>query len=517
MPRAAALVAAVPVAQVGVVAVADRVVAVVAPAVAVVALAVDVVALAVDVADRVPRVVAAADRAVLVGAGGLVRPAADNGRVVALSLAERCAVRSGIWVSGTEMARIEHRQQEAGARKMRAPDGCMIRLSFADLKHEVQLIDCGSLQNALSTVMPNWGIEVKADEAPIGTSVTVIQGRRKSAFDFQSWWGESSLTDLGIAGATCGAVADATQAYLDARPGTFGLHCGAVRIGEHLLAFTGTYRAGKSTLVTRLGSEPGCALFCDDILPIAAHRMAMALGVQPRLRLPLPSGVSPAFRDHVARNLSVRDHRYAFIADPQQAAFGTRGRLAAMIILCRQDGARARFHELETSEAAAYLIRQNIADPGDPEAHYDRIDSLVQGLTCLTLVYSDLEDAVALVRDTFDAAPNPQLPDPLGPAIPLIDPDEAAEPADMTKVFAQAGDVVTRKIGSDLFLWQMQDRNFFSLNPVGGAVWALIKDPQSGTSLVSTLVDAFPNTPAKQIEHDIAKLLGQMQARGLII
>ena len=39
------------------------------------------------------------------------------------------------------------------------------------------------------------------------------------------------MTDLGLAGATCGAVADITQSYLDARPGIFGLHCGAVRIG----------------------------------------------------------------------------------------------------------------------------------------------------------------------------------------------------------------------------------------------------------------------------------------------
>ena len=67
---------------------------------------------------------------------------------------------------------------------------------------------------------------------------------------------------------TCGAVADLCQSYCDSRPGIFGLHCGAVRTGTHLVAFTGPYRAGKTTLVTRLGADPDVTLFCDDVLPV---------------------------------------------------------------------------------------------------------------------------------------------------------------------------------------------------------------------------------------------------------
>ncbi|MFX0544219.1 PqqD family protein [Roseovarius sp. S1116L3] len=325
------------------------------------------------------------------------------------------------------------------------------------------------------------------------------------------------MTGLGIAGATCGAVADLVQAHVDATAGIIGLHCGAVRIGGNLVAFIGTYRAGKSTLVTRLGMEEGCALFCDDVLPVDAEGTATTLGVQPRLRLPLPEGVTPAFRDAVAQRLSISDHRYGHVSCPDQAAFGAQAPLAAMVVLYRQEGAHARLHRLETSQAAAFLIRQNIADPGDPDAHYDRILNLAEGLICLTLVYSDLEEAVALIKSTLGAKGTPHLHARVGPPLPLDnDEEEEALPAEFGAVYSRTGDVITRRIGTDTFLWQMGGRNFFSLNVIGGAIWSLLEMPQSGTDIAATLHEIFPETPSKAINNDIAKLLGQLTGRGLV-
>lgn len=412
------------------------------------------------------------------------------------------------------MTRTHASTTHGGARSLRAPGHCVTRLGFADLPHAVELHGDAALRDTLATVLPDWGCATLPGDLAPGTPVTCVR-YGDGDYSFRSWWSRQPLTKLGLAGATCGAVADIVQAYLDARPGVFGLHCGAVRVGGRLIAFTGTYRAGKTTLVTRLGAEPDCALFCDDVLPIDDDG-AVALGVQPRLRLPLPDSLPAAFRDFVAKNLTVHDHRYGYVDLPGQAAFGTRAPLDALILLSRQDGVRARFHRLDTSEAAAHLIRQNIADPGEVGTHYDRIAAMAEGLICLTLVYSDLEEAIALVRRAFAGSPgDPDIPD-LGPPLALVAPDDAAGAADLGRDYARSEDVVERVIGSDTFLWQMDGRRFFSLNPVGGAVWALLETPTPGHDIAATLHAAFADVPADVISADVSRLLGQMLERGLI-
>ena len=313
-------------------------------------------------------------------------------------------------------------------------------------------------------------------------------------------------------------MADITQSYLDARPGIFGLHCGAVRIGGHLIAFTGTYRAGKTTLVTRLGIEPDFQLFCDDVLPIGTDDKAVALGIQPRLRLPLPDSVAPGFGDYVSRSLTVHDRRYGYVSIPTQAPHGTRAPLAALVVLSRRDCGPARFHRMEPAEAAAYLIRQNIADPGEAEAHYDRVAAMAEGLTCLHLVYSDLEEAVALIRAAFEAPAHSRSRSGYrcGFAPPKTRTGKESPPIS-DGLFARAEDVSDRQIGTDTFLWQMDGRNFFSLNPVGAGVWALLENPVTGREIVATLREVFTDVAPDAIGADVSALLGQMRQAGLVV
>lgn len=403
-----------------------------------------------------------------------------------------------------------------GARIARAPAPQPHYLRSSEAPHLVAYPEKEPMLAALRTVMPEWGlhrVEGPADPAAPVSTITRPNARR---YTFQSWWSRMPLGGLGLAGATCGAVADLVQSHCDARPGTLGLHCGALRIGGHLVALTGPYRAGKSTLVTRLGSDPDVSLFCDDILPILPEGDALALGIQPRLRLPLPDGVSPAFRDYVARNLTAHDHRYGYVHLPHQAPYGTRAPLAALVVLRREENAPARLHRLERGDAAAHLIRQNIADPGDPEAHYDRISALVDRLSCLTLVYSDLDDAAALMHAAFDgpALPAPGLP--LEAPVPPEPVERPALPADLGLRFSRAGDVSDRVIGGNTFLWHMEERRFFALNPVAGAIWTLIETPLTGHEIVRILTDLFPDAPAAVLAQDLEGLLGQLVANNLV-
>ncbi|MCC5967691.1 MAG: hypothetical protein JJU24_16315 [Natronohydrobacter sp.] len=58
--------------------------------------------------------------------------------------------------------------------------------------------------------------------------------------------------------------------------------------------------------------EPDVEVFCDDVPPMPSNGIAIGLGIAPRLRLPLPDTVSPAFKAHVARHTGPRDNRYAY-------------------------------------------------------------------------------------------------------------------------------------------------------------------------------------------------------------
>ncbi|WP_093033589.1 PqqD family protein [Roseovarius azorensis] len=403
-----------------------------------------------------------------------------------------------------------------GARHHRAPDPRLGHLTTGKAPHAIALQGAARIGPALQTVMPGWGLTVVPDAAPPDMPASTIRQSGPRHYEFRSWWGGAPLTGMGLAGATCGAVADLCQSYCDNRPGILGLHCGAVRIGTHLVAFTGPYRAGKTTLVTRLGADPDVTLFCDDVLPVLPDGQAVALGIQPRLRLPLPGGMSPAFRRHVARNLTIRDRRYGYVRTLHQAPHGTRAPLTALIVLSRQDDGPARLHHMQPGDAAAHLIRQNLADPGETETHYDRLAAMVERLFCLTLVYSDLEDAVALIRRTFDSARLPAPGIEIGPPLPPAPLESPAPAADLRQTFHRAQDVTDRVIGGDTFLWQMAGRNFFRLNPVAGAAWTLLECSTTGARIAATLTEVFPDTPPERISGDLADLLGHMMSRDLI-
>jgi hypothetical protein len=397
-----------------------------------------------------------------------------------------------------------------------APDAVQVLMRFDAVPQEVVLSRAEAVAGALAEVMPGWGTR-QVPGAPSETGpVTRVTQEEPGRYAYQSWWSTAPLTDLGLAGATCGVVADLVQSYCDARPEVIGLHCGAVEVGGHLLAFTGPFRAGKTTLVTRLAAEPGVRLFCDDVLPVLPDGQGVALGIQPRLRLPLPEGVGAAFRAYVAAHLTVQDRRYGYVRADGQAGLGTRAPLAGLIVLRREASGPARLHRMRVADAVAHMIRQNIADPGETEAHYDRLSELGARLFCATLVYSDLEEAVRLVSDLCAAPTLPGRRVQIGPVLPPEPVEAEAMPVDLAQVFCRAAEVSAREIGQDVFLWQMAGRNFFRLNPVAGAVWALLQEPCRGHEIADVLAEVFLGTPQETIADDLSDLLGQMCARGLV-
>ena len=198
------------------------------------------------------------------------------------------------------------------------------RLDFAGVAHPVILPDDALLMDGLARVTHGWTVAVSPAQGPQtdGAAYTCLVPE-PAGYLLHSTHLDAPLSGLPVASAICGILADLAQSWFSQRSGSLALHCAAARIGGRLVAFAGSARAGKSTLAARLTAEPDMQVFCDDVLPIDADGTALALGTAPRLRLPLPKGVSQSFRAHVQRHLGPSDGRYGYVVADTIAPHGT--------------------------------------------------------------------------------------------------------------------------------------------------------------------------------------------------
>src|SRR3546814_15265532 len=88
-------------------------------------------------------------------------------------------------------------------------------------------------------------------------------------------------------------------------------------VHDRLFAFPAPGRTGKSTLTAQLAAS-GARIFSDDVLPLdVTTACAGALGIEPRLRLPLPAACSHGFQRWFARRKTLTNSRYAYIGLPR--------------------------------------------------------------------------------------------------------------------------------------------------------------------------------------------------------
>ncbi|WP_168219788.1 PqqD family protein [Pseudotabrizicola formosa] len=396
----------------------------------------------------------------------------------------------------------------------------MQRLDFDGVAGSVLIEAAPDLVTALRRIAPDWPCEiaqqtrVAPEAADVLASVTALE----DGLTLQSRYADSPLPGLSLAAAACALAADLSQGFVDHRPDLGALHCGAVEVNGRLVALTGAHRAGKSTLIARLTAEPQMRVFCDDVLPILPDGQGLALGISPRLRLPLPERVSTRFRTHVARHVSLHDDRYAYVSAPGQAPHGTTAPLSVIVVLDRRDAGAARLHPIATDMALRHVLARNLADLGSAEVAFAQMHALVSGTLCLRMVYADLEEAVALLHTAFGG------PGRLNPALPLA-PDDSNPPAtaapidpvDPHLVWRHHPQVARRQVGQSSFLWMPDDTVLHHLNPLGAAIWALLEIPGSATDLAEALAEVFPEHPMTTILTDTARLLAQLAKHGMIL
>ena len=79
-----------------------------------------------------------------------------------------------------------------------------------------------------------------------------------------------------------------------------------------------------------------------------------------------------------------------------------------------------------------------------------------------------------------------------------------------------ATDVISRKVGDEVDLLDLQRGVYFGLDAVGARVWALLSRGNETAEIVATLAREY-DAPAETIDADVQKLLGELRDEGLIV
>jgi len=273
--------------------------------------------------------------------------------------------------------------------------------NFAGSTHPVAFINSESLYPYLQAILRDWGIDrIEPDEDR--PPVINIQ-KTEAGFERRSKWLSKPAVFTDPVDAACDLVVDLIHAHVADHKNMLCLHCAAVEFKQGLVVFPNTYRAGKSILSLKL-VESGERLFTDDVLPVSNQGDAgLALGILPRLRLPLPNPISSKFVKFVENRYGPQNDRYLYVrlGLNEQAALGTTAPIHGITILQREKNAEPQFLKVKKSTVVKDMILRNFARQNPGIEIVDRLYSVVENAACYRLQYDNLEQASNLLKEVF--------------------------------------------------------------------------------------------------------------------
>jgi hypothetical protein len=266
----------------------------------------------------------------------------------------------------------------------------------------VAFINSEALYPHLFTILRDWEVK-RLDQGADQLPVITIE-KTEAGFQRNSRWLSKPAIFRNPVDAACDFIVDLLHAYVDNHEGLLCLHCAAVEFKQGLVVFPNTYRAGKSIFSLKLVSCGG-RLFTDDVLPLTTQgNLGMALGILPRLRLPLPQSLRSVFSNFVSERAGPQNGRYCYVrlGERKQAALGATAPICGITILERDEAASApELIKTKKSIVVRDVILRNFARQNPALDIVDRLHSVVENAECYTLRYSDLDQAVKLLEDAF--------------------------------------------------------------------------------------------------------------------
>ena len=297
------------------------------------------------------------------------------------------------------------------------------------------------------------------------------------------------------------------------------LHFGSVEIDGKLVLFPESSKAGKSTLSVAFAAA-GCRVFGDDVLGLTEQGEGVAMGVAPRLRMPLPDSFSVEFVDYAERHAGPEDdcYRFVILTENGLAHYTDSSPVGAIVLLERDPQiVEPDVVRIAPGEGLLQLLCQNFASSDTPnEALFERLLPLMQRVPCLLLRYSEPLTGARYLAKSIE---NPHLQQPrnaslLGHSQVSV---EDASLRDLQRVWMPAKGVSVYPLGEELFLIHTSSGDIHRLNASGKIAWQLLQhEPLSGHAL-SDVMAAYFNAPLDAVRADVAALITALAQTGLVV
>lgn len=389
-----------------------------------------------------------------------------------------------------------------------------MHLYFDGISSPVKFCDDPALQAPLSNVFAYWGFREgqSADGVPLAATVR----RDGDGYRIDTDWRDESPRFANPVNLVCGLVVALNQAWLNERQSHLCLHGAGIEIGGRLVVLPNFYRAGKSALTVCLAAAGG-RVFSDDILPVLPDNSAMALGVSPRLRLPLPGGLGRRSLQFIGERRGAANSQYQYVdleAGSEQAPFGETTRFGGFVLLDRRESGPAGLIPVGEGETMKSLVLRNFARQVTMEESLDRLHALIEQAACYRLVYSNGDEAADLLMERFTDTRR-QAEKAAAP----VAADRAAQPPPAVGGAhpCRRPAVGERFVGEDLFLVGDDGESVYHLNLVGAGLWRLLDGRCSLDEAKEILCLAFPDIPPGQVGEDVERLVADLTGQGLLL
>ena len=389
-------------------------------------------------------------------------------------------------------------------------------LAFEPMTRPVALIGCDELAPRIEAVLRGWRYRQIA-AAAAGPPVITIR-RTSGGYRLKSSWRPSGVVYRNQVDALCSFIVDLIKSSVAADPSQLcHLHAAAAEFAGRLVVFPSRYQAGKSLLSAHLAAA-GVRVWADDVLPIRRHANgAVAPGVLPRLRRPLPDNITAGFRDYVQRHSGLCNRRYLYleVAAAGLAEKGEEAPVGAFVLLRREAGARPELAPVTGSQMLKRVILQNFAGEVPASDVLERLHGLVEDAQCFRLRYDAADEAAGLLRRKFKAWParrRARAPEGAARASAGGQAERGVAAGDLRR----APGIHQRRVDDELFLVNPAGDAIYHLNTVGAALWRLLGQPLPLTEAVAVLQQAFPAVPRARIERDVGAIVADLAKRGLI-
>ena len=369
---------------------------------------------------------------------------------------------------------------------------------------------------ALAQAMPGWPM-----------TLTQAQGATPTTYIYRDgeglWQGSlnepNEFTLPSPASAACSLVGELVSQRLSAEAQLLGLHCGSVEINGQLAIFPQSSQAGKSTLTVAFAAA-GYRVFGDDVLGLTAQGAGVAMGVAPRLRMPLPESFSAEFVAYSERHAGPEDERYRFVVPAT-------GRLAGYqdvcpicpIVLLERDPSNLEpdVVSLAPGEGLLQLLCQNFAPIDTSDALLiERFLPLVQRVNCVLLRYSEPLAGARHLAQVLEQVNTKQTSPASLLQCPPVD-TTAPAMALLSRVWMPAAQVSVYTVGEELFLIQTATGAIHRLNASGKLAWQLLQhEPLSGEAISAVLAEYFA-VRVERVRADLAVLLAALAQADLVV